>query len=161
MEIAFLVAVLHRTPEPRIDRALILEPSPEERANAFHVPIEIPGGDEIKIWSGRDLCRSGAEFLGHSPFRILVRGADHLWKVDDDWLARIAANENIELVVVAVDKSGACETDNNIHKFRIQLAWRGDFIYLTSKTPRDESEEGKDSEWPERGEQGLTVGTHR
>lgn len=46
-----------------------------------------------------------------------MRGTDHLGEVDNDRFARIAANEDIELVVVTVDESGACETDNDIHEF--------------------------------------------
>lgn len=83
-----------------------------------------------------DKGQSGGEDR-HVPFGIFVRGTDHLREVYDDRLAGVAANKNVELVVVAVDESGSGEADDNIHKFRVEFSWRRNFIYLTSIVHRE------------------------
>ena len=60
----------------------------------------------------------------HVPFCILVRRADHLWEVDDDGLARVASDEDVELVEVAMDEPSAGEADDEVHQFGIERARR-------------------------------------
>lgn len=53
---------------------------------------------------------------GHIPLCVLVRGANHLREVDDDGVARLAADQDIELVEVAMDEPYAGKTDDHIHQ---------------------------------------------
>jgi hypothetical protein len=66
------------------------------------------------------------------PLRVLVRRADHLWEVDDDWIARLSSNQDIELVEIAVDEAGLREANNKVHESGVQLARRADVGNLTS-----------------------------
>ncbi len=52
-----------------------------------------------------------------------MRGADHLREVDDDGFAGLAADEDVELVEVAVDEPCAGETDDQVHQLRVEGPW--------------------------------------
>src|SRR5882757_4969514 len=77
------------TSEPWIQIAFITEPSLEERANALNVTIEVPTSrTPFSIW-GPSTRKSRPEIATrHAPFRICVRGANHLREVDNDRFSR-------------------------------------------------------------------------
>lgn len=45
--------------------------------------------------------------------------ADHLREINDNWIAGISADEDIELVVVAMDKASLRQTNNDVHELRV------------------------------------------
>ena len=68
----------------------------------------------------------------HVPFCIFVRRADHLREVNDDGLTRLPADEDVELVEVAVDEPGVCEADDEVHQLRVECAWGGNIGNLST-----------------------------
>jgi hypothetical protein len=49
------------------------------------------------------------------PFCVLMRGANHLRKINDDRFPSFAFDEDIELVKVSVYKTRASEPNNQVH----------------------------------------------
>lgn len=60
--------------------------------------------------------------MSHSPFRILVRCADHLGKIDDYWFAIFATNEDIELIEIAMNEACTSESNDYVHKSGVQFS---------------------------------------
>ena len=55
----------------------------------------------------------------NAPLGILMGRADHLWEINDNWIAGITADEDVELVEVAMDKASLCQADNDVHELRV------------------------------------------
>ena len=69
---------------------------------------------------------------GHSLFSVHMGGTNHLRKVDDDGLTRLALDEDVEFVKVTVNKSGVRKAYDEVHEIRIESTWRGDIGNLSS-----------------------------
>jgi len=52
----------------------------------------------------------------NAPLCVLMRCADHLGEVDDDWVPCLAGDEDVELVIIAVDQASMCESNDDIHQ---------------------------------------------
>jgi hypothetical protein len=66
------------------------------------------------------------------PFRVLVRGADHLREIDNDRLTVVSTDEDIELVEIAMDQASARKLDDEVHQRGEQLFGGRDVGYLAS-----------------------------
>lgn len=74
--------------EPWIQIAFVTEPSPEERADALDVTIEVPTSQTtVSIW-----CPHTQNLFwtvtGHAPLCVRVRRANHLREIDNHRFSR-------------------------------------------------------------------------
>lgn len=60
---------------------------------------------------------------GNAPLCVLVRGTDHLREVNNDRVAGLAADEDVEFVEVAVDESCPSKTDDHVHQLGVEGSW--------------------------------------
>ena len=58
----------------------------------------------------------------YALFGVDVRCADHLWKVDNNGLARLSADKDIKLIEVSVDQTRVSEAHDKIHERRVELS---------------------------------------
>jgi hypothetical protein len=61
-----------------------------------------------------------------------MSSTNHLRKINHNRLPGIPSNQNIELVKIAVDKSGTGEFDYYVHQGGVETAWGGVGGYLAS-----------------------------
>lgn len=108
----------------RIKYALIAEPPAEEPPNTVDVSVEVPER------SVRDFPYRRQK--PGSPLCVLMRRANHLGEINDNWLARYSVYENIEFVEVSVDEPRMRQSHDEIQELRIQSAWGGDIRNLAS-----------------------------
>jgi len=102
--------------EPWIQIALVTEPPSKECANAFDVTIEVPlSRMPLSIWSPR----YPEPLSNNAPFRVRVRGANHLREVDNDRLSRGPTYQNVEFVEVSVNETRSSESHYDLHERRI------------------------------------------
>ena len=86
----------------------------------------------------------------HAQLGVLVLCRHHLREVDDDRLGAavvVLAQEDVELVEVAVDEAGASEADDQVHQRRVELAGVSDLGDLSSARGLDGADEAGDSQW--------------
>jgi hypothetical protein len=50
-----------------------------------------------------------------APFGIFMRRTDHLGEVNNYWLATVPSDQNVEFVIVAMNKPRTCKSYNDVH----------------------------------------------
>lgn len=78
-----------------------------------------------------------------TPLGVRVARADALREVDDDDLALLAADEQVELVEVAVDEAGPGKADDEGHELGVELAGRVVLGQLPERVGVDERHEDR------------------
>lgn len=105
----------HRRLEARVYGAFVAEPSSKECPYTFNVPIKVPASVETSAWE--EYYHRMRKYL---PFGIRMRSAHHLREIDNDSFASFPCDQDIKLVEISVDESGASESNNKIHQCGIE-----------------------------------------
>ncbi len=103
-----------------------------DNPTALRPPSQTAARGATRRWESAEEERGG-----HVPFRVLVRRADHLREVDDDRLAGLAADEDVELVEVAMDEPCPCEPYDEVHQVRVQRPRGGQVGHLAAGRPEE------------------------